>query len=155
MAVWLQDYFVPVARDPTRNDVMIPNVDQFVEIVESYKRDPCERLIRHPENNAYILDPSLGATMQAPPKPSATIQTLHKFYRQLNHTKVIKRQKAQQQQQQQQQQKRYASLDQNKRGGKRPTVTVSTTARRSNAMPEERQYHREEEDVDEENEEGI
>jgi hypothetical protein len=73
MAVWLQDYLVPVARDPSRQDVIIPNIDQFVAVVETYKVDPCNRLIRKSANGAYILDPTLNEQIQPPPRPSFII----------------------------------------------------------------------------------
>jgi hypothetical protein len=73
MSVWLQEYFVPVARDPSRADVIIPNIDQFVSVVETYKEDPCNRLIRNPNNGAYILDPKLNGQIQPPPRSSFII----------------------------------------------------------------------------------
>jgi len=38
---WLTTYFLPVARDPNRKDVVIPNVDEFERIIETFKYDPC------------------------------------------------------------------------------------------------------------------
>lgn len=38
---WLQTYFLPLAADPDRPDVMVANVDRLMEIVETYKVDPC------------------------------------------------------------------------------------------------------------------
>lgn len=46
---WLTTYFLPVARDPNRKDVVIPNVDEFERIIESFKYDPCT-------NSSYSID---------------------------------------------------------------------------------------------------
>lgn len=70
MSVWLQVYLVPIARNPARKDVIIPNIDQFVHLVESYKDDPCNRLIRNSANGAYILNPNLKEEIKPPPLPS-------------------------------------------------------------------------------------
>ncbi|KAG7354910.1 hypothetical protein IV203_004266 [Nitzschia inconspicua] len=70
MSVWLLNYLVPVARDPSRNDVIIPSIDEFVEAVETYKEDPCNRLIRNDANGAYILNPKLKELILPPPRPS-------------------------------------------------------------------------------------
>jgi hypothetical protein len=84
LSVWLQKYLVPVARDPTRHDVVIPNIDQFVKVVETYKQDPCGRLIRLESNGAYMLDPKFGAILP-PPKPS----TIMKLRKNVNAVKLL------------------------------------------------------------------
>ena len=74
LSMWLQLYFIPVvtSTDPTiqRTDVTIAGmtptttttsggggrrVEEFQTIVESYKYDPCERLIRRPADGKYVL----------------------------------------------------------------------------------------------------
>lgn len=61
MSVWLQNYFLPVARDPNRTDVVVANdnVDLLEQIFETYKLDPCNRLIREPSSGTYVLDPAV------------------------------------------------------------------------------------------------
>eukprot|EP00559_Dactyliosolen_fragilissimus_P007719 CAMPEP_0184859434 /NCGR_PEP_ID=MMETSP0580-20130426/4439_1 /TAXON_ID=1118495 /ORGANISM="Dactyliosolen fragilissimus" /LENGTH=342 /DNA_ID=CAMNT_0027356065 /DNA_START=162 /DNA_END=1190 /DNA_ORIENTATION=+ len=54
MSVWLQDYFIPVAKNENRPDVVISSDDSLFELVESYKNDPCGRLIRL-VNGTYVL----------------------------------------------------------------------------------------------------
>jgi hypothetical protein len=49
-----------VAVNDTRPDVTITNPDQFRSIIETYKHDPCNRLIRRESDGEYILDPSIG-----------------------------------------------------------------------------------------------
>ncbi len=46
LAVWLQEYFIPLARDAGRTDVVIPRPDLFYNLTEGYKVDPCGRLVR-------------------------------------------------------------------------------------------------------------
>jgi hypothetical protein len=70
MSVWLINYFVPIARDPHREDVTVPNIEQFEKIVDTYKEDPCKRLIRNDANGAYMLDSKIGKSMIPPPDPS-------------------------------------------------------------------------------------
>jgi hypothetical protein len=83
LSVWLQRYFLPLARDPPRTGVHVPGgVDRLSGIVESYQHDPCGRLVLstqddgqesfvnstvRPSRIEYILDPSLHATMMPPP----------------------------------------------------------------------------------------
>ena len=59
LAVWLQTYFLPEARDPNRTDLVVANdnVDLLETIVEGYKADPCGRLVRDPASGNYVLDP--------------------------------------------------------------------------------------------------
>jgi hypothetical protein len=59
MSVWLEDYLLPVGLDPTRPDVVIANTTSFREIIQTYKTDPCERLVRNNVDGTYFLDPSL------------------------------------------------------------------------------------------------
>mmetsp|Transcript_6375 Transcript_6375/g.8508 ORF Transcript_6375/g.8508 Transcript_6375/m.8508 type:complete len:393 (+) Transcript_6375:151-1329(+) len=54
VATWLQNYFIPLSKDESRTDVVIPRPDTFYELVESYKLDPCEKL-RRLDNGTYIL----------------------------------------------------------------------------------------------------
>ena len=46
VSIWLQNYFVPLAKNKTRSDVFIPRPDEFYQMVESYKVDPCGKLER-------------------------------------------------------------------------------------------------------------
>lgn len=55
LSVWLTDYFIPLAEDTTRNDVVIPNPSHFRGIVQSYRQDPCGRLVRDESNGSYEL----------------------------------------------------------------------------------------------------
>jgi len=78
MSLWFEKYFIPVALDPTRTDIMIMNPDNtFLTIIQSYKLDPCERLIRRPRNDNtsvtdddfdYILNPSFNTNIIPPPQ---------------------------------------------------------------------------------------
>ena len=52
VSVWLVDYLIPTSR--VREDVTIPKVKKFAEIVESYKVDPCKKLKRL-DDGTYIL----------------------------------------------------------------------------------------------------
>ena len=51
--------FLPVGLDENRPDVVIANPDGFREIIQTYKQDPCKRLIRRESDGEFILDPSL------------------------------------------------------------------------------------------------
>lgn len=44
---WLLDYFIPVARDANRPDVLVHDLDHFTEIVTAYQDDPCGKLERY------------------------------------------------------------------------------------------------------------
>lgn len=55
MSMWLRDYLVPVAMDETRDDVIISNPENFLEIVKGYVDDPCNRLVRT-DDGSYKLD---------------------------------------------------------------------------------------------------
>jgi len=59
MSVWLEDYILPLGLDPDRPDVVIANTDTFRELIRSYKKDPCGRLVRNNADARYMLDPSL------------------------------------------------------------------------------------------------
>jgi len=50
--MWLQEYFIPVAKDESRPDVVIARPDRMMELVEDYKVDPCGKLQRL-ENGTY------------------------------------------------------------------------------------------------------
>ena len=56
LSVWLHDYLIPVARNES-SDVTIANVDIFAHLVESHKKDPCNRLYRL-NNGTYVQDPN-------------------------------------------------------------------------------------------------
>ena len=58
MSVWLEDYFLPLGLDPNRPDVVIANTKTFQEIIQTYKRDPCGRLVRNELDGTYVLDSS-------------------------------------------------------------------------------------------------
>merc|ERR1712032_486865 len=59
MSVWLENYLLPVAIDPTRTDVRVPNPDEFRKIVRSYREDPCDRFVRNPITGEYVLKPTI------------------------------------------------------------------------------------------------
>jgi len=46
VAMWLQLYLLPVARNKSRVDVVVAKPDAFYELVEKYKSDPCGKLQR-------------------------------------------------------------------------------------------------------------
>lgn len=54
LSVWLQEYFIPLAKDESRPDVVISRPDRMYELVEEYKDDPCGKLIRL-NNGTYTL----------------------------------------------------------------------------------------------------
>jgi hypothetical protein len=54
MSIWFCDYLVPIAKNESRNDVIIANPDRFCEIVKDYAYDPCHRLIRM-SNGTYTV----------------------------------------------------------------------------------------------------
>lgn len=62
MSIWICEYLVPVAKNETRDDVIIANPDRFCEIVRKYGEDPCNRLVRM-SNGTYILDQKLDSTI--------------------------------------------------------------------------------------------
>jgi len=53
LSVWMQDYFIPVAKDES-SSVTVPNPDKLIALVEEYKKDPCGRLYRL-TNGTYVL----------------------------------------------------------------------------------------------------
>ena len=74
MSLWFERYLLPISEDSLRSDVTIMNPNNaFYNIIQSYKLDPCERLVRvgvdngtgtDDDNNSnyhynykYILDP--------------------------------------------------------------------------------------------------
>jgi hypothetical protein len=57
LSVWLQKFFLPIARDASRADVFVADVDNFTAIIKNYALDPCQRLIRM-DNGTYILNAS-------------------------------------------------------------------------------------------------
>lgn len=54
LSVWLQEYFLPVAMDDDRPDVIVPNATRMTELVDRYKYDPCGKLTRL-KNGTYII----------------------------------------------------------------------------------------------------
>lgn len=54
LSTWLQEYFIPLAKDKSRTDVVIPRHERFHELVEAYKVDPCKRLIRL-QNGTFVI----------------------------------------------------------------------------------------------------
>lgn len=54
VGTWLQKYFIPLAKNKSRTDVVIPNADKFFELVEKYKYDPCKKLKRL-DNGTFVL----------------------------------------------------------------------------------------------------
>ena len=67
LSMWLQLYFIPQTVS-NRNDVTIAggfnntNTNSFMNIVESYKYDPCERLIRRDSDGIYVLKKELRSS---------------------------------------------------------------------------------------------
>jgi hypothetical protein len=61
VSVWLQEYFIPIAKDNKRTDVTIPRPDTFAKLVDKYKYDPCEKLIRL-DNGTFALKYSKNVT---------------------------------------------------------------------------------------------
>lgn len=59
MSVWLEEYFLPVGLDPNRPDVTIANPGTFRKLIQTYKIDPCGRLVRNERDGKYVLDSSL------------------------------------------------------------------------------------------------
>jgi len=53
VAVWLQEYLIPLAKNESRTDVVISRPDTFHELVETYKVDPCGKLKRL-DNGTYV-----------------------------------------------------------------------------------------------------
>ena len=44
LSVWLQEYFIPLAKDENRPDVTVAQPHLFAELIEMDKSDPCNRL---------------------------------------------------------------------------------------------------------------
>eukprot|EP00536_Pseudo-nitzschia_multiseries_P014743 jgi/Psemu1/215807/e_gw1.762.18.1 len=56
LAVWIQEYWLPVAADPQRPDVVVAgSIDEFWKLAETYKEDPCGRLVRRESDGIYVL----------------------------------------------------------------------------------------------------
>ena len=53
MSRWICDYFIQAP------DVTVSNQTQFCSIVQDYRNDPCDRLIRIEANGTYVLNPNL------------------------------------------------------------------------------------------------
>ena len=54
LSSWLLEYFIPVGKDKSRTDVIIPRTDIFGDLVEDYKKDFCGKLIRL-DDGTYVL----------------------------------------------------------------------------------------------------
>ncbi|KAG7364413.1 hypothetical protein IV203_037615 [Nitzschia inconspicua] len=52
--LWMQKYFLPVAEDPNRPDVMVADAGRLSDILKSYLEDPCGRLTRT-SNGTFVL----------------------------------------------------------------------------------------------------
>jgi hypothetical protein len=52
LSMWMQMYFIPLAQNSSRPDVVIPKPERMMEVVEDYKIDPCGKLIRQ-EDGSY------------------------------------------------------------------------------------------------------
>mmetsp|Transcript_19803 Transcript_19803/g.42966 ORF Transcript_19803/g.42966 Transcript_19803/m.42966 type:complete len:588 (-) Transcript_19803:2731-4494(-) len=74
VSVWLEEYFLPVGLDPNRPDVVIANPESFRTIIETYKHDPCKRLIRRESDGEYILDPGLGEVQDDGVTPAVLVK---------------------------------------------------------------------------------
>ena len=64
MSKWLCDYLVPVAMDENRDDVIIPDAENFCTSVKSYKDDPCNRLVRV-DDGRYILGENIASNINS------------------------------------------------------------------------------------------
>ena len=53
VGTWLQDYFLPLAKNESRTDVVVPRPETFHKFVEAYKVDPCGKLKRL-DNGSYV-----------------------------------------------------------------------------------------------------
>eukprot|EP00536_Pseudo-nitzschia_multiseries_P012477 jgi/Psemu1/32202/gm1.32202_g len=73
MSVWLEEYFLPVAVDPNRPDVVVANPESLRAAIETYKHDPCSRLVRRESDGEYILDPSLGEVQEDGVTPAVLV----------------------------------------------------------------------------------
>jgi hypothetical protein len=54
LSKWMQKYFLPVAKDQNRPDVVVADVERLSAIVRTFADDPCDRLIRT-VNGTYAL----------------------------------------------------------------------------------------------------
>ena len=55
MTMWVQN-LLPVAADKDRPDVVIAGtIEDFQRITETYKHDPCQRLVRRESDGLYVL----------------------------------------------------------------------------------------------------
>ena len=54
VSVWIQDYFIPIAKNKNQNDVIIPEPDTFWKLVDDYKHDPCGKLTMK-DNGTFVL----------------------------------------------------------------------------------------------------
>lgn len=61
LSTWLQHYFIPLGEDDTKEDVIIPKPERLRELVEEYKYDPCERLIRL-GNGTFVLGDNITSS---------------------------------------------------------------------------------------------
>lgn len=53
--LWLDRFFRPVALDPSRRDVKVPNADKFFEKVGEFSKDPCGRLERQEDGSFDLI----------------------------------------------------------------------------------------------------
>ena len=61
MSIWICEYLVPVAKDRSRNDLIIADPDRFCDLVRTYAYDPCNRLVRY-SNGTYGLGHNNSST---------------------------------------------------------------------------------------------
>lgn len=54
LSLWLLQYLIPVAKDQSRTDVVIPKPGVFASLVKEYENDPCGKLVRS-TNGTYVL----------------------------------------------------------------------------------------------------
>jgi hypothetical protein len=64
MSIWFCDYFIKVAEDPSRPDVVVSRPDRFCQLVRNYTKDPCGRLERREDTGTYELRSDLNADLQ-------------------------------------------------------------------------------------------
>lgn len=57
MATWLQLYWIPLASDESRTDVAVANPTVFNALLNKYKKDPCNKLVRS-KTGKFVVNPN-------------------------------------------------------------------------------------------------
>ena len=74
--VWLDRFFQPVAVDPNRPDVVVPQPEQFFGLIQRYSQDPCGRLERT-DDGSYVLKQNVSTFLSSPEKKDSVAATLN------------------------------------------------------------------------------